>query len=144
MNRLGAYLTEAFEAIWRNRTRSLLTLLGMIIGTSSIIAVLGISKAASGGISATLDSFGDPGISVGVDPDQNDPQSAEIQYRDARIVGEALAGELKDIEPNYQRQFTLRVGNRKYTTFGVSDGDYHPDSIVLLAGRRISTADLTA
>jgi putative ABC transport system permease protein len=144
VNRLGAYVAEAFEAIWRNRTRSLLTLLGMIIGTSSIIAVLGISKAASGGISATLDSFGDPGISVSVDPDQNDPQSAAIQYRDARIVGAALAGKLKDIEPNYQRQFTLREGNRKYTTFGVSDGDYHPDSIVLLAGRRISTADLNS
>ncbi|MGD0471693.1 MAG: ABC transporter permease [Candidatus Velthaea sp.] len=143
MSRLGAYIAEAFEAIWRNRTRSLLTLLGMIIGTSSIIAVLGISKAASGGISGTLDSFGDPGVSVSVDPDQNDPQSAAIQYRDARIAGEALAGKLKDIEPAYQRQFSLRVGNRKYTTFGVSDGDYHPDSIVMLAGRRISTADLT-
>jgi putative ABC transport system permease protein len=144
MSRLSAYVAEALEAIWRNRTRSLLTLLGMIIGTASIIAVLGISKAASGGISGTLDSFGDPGISVSADPDQNDPQSAAIQYRDARIIGEELQGKLKDIEPNYQRQFTLRAGNRKYTTFGVSDGDYHPDSIVLLAGRRINTADLTS
>jgi putative ABC transport system permease protein len=142
MSRLSAYVAEALEAIWRNRTRSLLTLLGMIIGTASIIAVLGISKAASGGISGTLDSFGDPGISVSADPDQNDPQSAAIQYRDARIIGEELQGKLKDIEPNYQRQFTLRAGNRKYTTFGVSDGDYHPDSIMLLAGRRINTADL--
>ncbi|MDB5095292.1 MAG: hypothetical protein JWO85_3393, partial [Candidatus Eremiobacteraeota bacterium] len=38
MTRLGAYLAEAFSAIWRNRTRSILTMLGMIIGTSSIIA----------------------------------------------------------------------------------------------------------
>jgi putative ABC transport system permease protein len=142
VSRFAAYVGEAFEAIWRNRTRSLLTLLGMIIGTSSIIAVLGISKAASGGISATLDSLGDPGISVSVDPDQNDPQSAAIQYRDARIIAAALGGKLKDIEPAYQRQFTLRVGNRKYTTFGVADGDYHPDSIQLLAGRRIDREDL--
>jgi putative ABC transport system permease protein len=144
VNRFAAYVAEALEAIWRNRTRSLLTLLGMIIGTSSIIAVLGISKAASGGISATLDSFGDPGISISVDPDQNDPQNAAIPYRDARIIGEALADKLKDIEPAYQRQFTLRAGNRKYTTFGVADGDYHPDSIVLLAGRRIDAADLAS
>jgi putative ABC transport system permease protein len=144
VNRLAAYVAEAFEAIWRNRTPSLLTLLGMIIGTSSIIAVLGISKAASGGISGTLDSFGDPGISISVDPDQNDPQSAAIQFRDARIIGAALQGKLRDIEPAYQRQFTLRAGSRKYTTFGVADGDYHPDSIVLLAGRRIDSADLAS
>ncbi len=144
MNRLLAYTAEAFAAIWRNRTRSLLTMLGMIIGTSSIIAVLGISKAASGGIRGTLDSFGDPGFSISVDPDQNDPQSAALQYRDARIVGTALAGKLTDVEPAYQRSFTLRAGDIKYSTFGVADGDYHPDSIALVEGRRISGADLTS
>jgi putative ABC transport system permease protein len=144
VSRLGAYAVEAFDAIWRNRTRSLLTMLGMIIGTSSIIAVLGISKAASGGISATLDSFGDPGISLSVDPDGDDPAGAAIQYRDTRIVGAALRDELKHIEPIYQRQFTLRAGNVTYTTFGVSDGDYHVDSIKMLAGRRISTNDLAS
>jgi putative ABC transport system permease protein len=142
VNRLLAYAFEAFEAIWRNRTRSILTMLGMIIGTSSIIAVLGISKAASGGITSTLDTFGDPGISINADPDQDDPQNAAIQYRDVRILREALRDELRDIEPNYQRQITLRYGNTKYTSLGVSDGDYHPDSIELLAGRRIDTADL--
>jgi len=144
MSRLTAYAVEAFEAIWRNRTRSLLTMLGMIIGTSSIIAVLGISKAASGGISGTLDSFGDPGISLIVDPDQDDPGSAAIAYRDARIIGEALHEQIKDIEPAYQRQFTMRAGSTKYTTLGVSDGDYHPDSIKMLAGRRISSDDLAS
>jgi putative ABC transport system permease protein len=142
VTRLFAYAIEALEAIWRHRTRSLLTMLGMIIGTASIIAVLGISKAASGGISETLDSFGDPGISISVDPDQNDPQSAAIQYRDVRIIADALPDEIKHIEPSYQRQFALRVGNVSYTTLGVSDSDYHVDSVKLLAGRRISSADL--
>jgi putative ABC transport system permease protein len=144
VSRFWAYAGEALAAIWRNRTRSLLTILGMIIGTSSIIAVLGISKAASGGISGTLDSFGDPGISVSVDPDQNDPQSAAIAYRDARIIGEALRDELKDIEPAYQRQFTIRAGTRTYTTFGVAEGDYHPGAIVLVEGRRIDTDDVAS
>jgi putative ABC transport system permease protein len=144
VSRFWAYAGEALAAIWRNRTRSLLTILGMIIGTSSIIAVLGISKAASGGISGTLDSFGDPGISVSVDPDQNDPQSAAIAYRDARIIGEALRDELKDIEPAYQRQFTIRAGTQTYTTFGVAEGDYHPGAIVLVEGRRIDTDDVAS
>ncbi|HZX67775.1 MAG TPA: ABC transporter permease, partial [Candidatus Elarobacter sp.] len=88
LNRIRDYVSEASAAIWRNRTRSLLTMLGMIIGTSSIIAVLGISRAASGGITGTLNAFGDQGISIQVDPNQDDPQSAQIQYRDVRTIQE--------------------------------------------------------
>src|ERR1700738_5136351 len=97
LNRLRSYAGEAFAAIWRNRTRSILTMVGMIIGTSSIIAVLGISRAASGGITGTLNSFGDQGISIQVDSNQDDPQSAQIQYRDLRTIEES-AGAL--VEPN--------------------------------------------
>ena len=89
MNRFLAYALEALEAIWRNRTRSILTMVGMIIGTASVIAVLGIGNAASGGIAASLDSFGDPGVFVSVNPKQDDPASAQIQYRDAAIPPEA-------------------------------------------------------
>jgi len=82
VTRILAYVQEAAEAIWRNRVRSFLTVLGMIIGTASIIGVLGMSRAASGGITATLGSFGDPGVIIAVDPNQDDPTSAQIQYRD--------------------------------------------------------------
>ena len=85
MTRFAAYVAEAFEAIWRNRTRSLLTMLGMIIGTSSIIAVLGLSRAASGGIAGTIASFGDQGLIVSVDNNQDDPNRAAIAFR-ARLT----------------------------------------------------------
>ena len=120
MSRFQAYIAEAFEAIWRNRTRSLLTMLGMIIGTSSIIAVLGISKAASGGITGTLNSFGDQGISIGVDPQQDDPNSAQIQYRDIRFIQESVGSKLRHMEPSYARNMTLRANRIKYATFGAS------------------------
>ncbi len=116
MTHLGAYVAEAFAAIWRNRTRSLLTMLGMIIGTSSIIAVLGISRAASGGITGTLNSFGDQGISISVDPNQDDPQAAALQYRDVRTIQADASTLLDHIEPSYQRNLTLRAN-------GVSDHD---------------------
>ncbi|GAC1596060.1 MAG: ABC transporter permease [Candidatus Velthaea sp.] len=142
MSRLLAYLAEAFEAIWRNRTRSILTMLGMVIGTSSIIAVLGISKAASGGITGTLNSFGDAGISISIDPQQDDPNNAQIQYRDVRIVQEALGDKLKHIEPGYQKNMQIRANGIKYTTFAASGSDYHPDSLTLAAGRRLDQTDV--
>jgi putative ABC transport system permease protein len=142
VSRFFAYVAEAFEAIARNRTRSALTMLGMIIGTASIIAVLGISHAASGGITGTLNSFGDQAISVVVDSNQDDPQSAAIQYRDFRTVETAVAPLLTEIEPSYQRSMTLRANGVTTSTFVVSLSDYHVDNLTLSEGRRIDRNDL--
>ena len=80
-------------------------MLGMIIGTASVIAVLGIGKAASGGIAASLDAFGDPGFVVAVDPKQDDPLSAQLQYRDAASVRTEDAGVVQYAFPNFQRTY---------------------------------------
>jgi putative ABC transport system permease protein len=144
VTRIAAYLNEALAAIWRNRTRSILTMLGMIIGTASIIAVLGISHAASGGISNTLGSFGDEGIQVSVDPNQDDPRSAAIQYRDARTLSDALPNLTSEIEPFYQRSMTLRANGQQVTTFVIEGSGYYRDHLVLSEGRRLTRADVTS
>ena len=144
MTRLLAYLGEAFSAIWRNRTRSLLTMLGMIIGTSSIIAVLGISRAASGGITGTLNSFGDQGITIAVDPNQDDPRAAAIQYRDVRTLATDLASLLSYIEPSYARNFTLRSNGKKITTIVASASPKSQASIALREGRGLTEDDVTS
>ena len=142
MSTLGAYVAEAFAAIWRNRMRSVLTMLGMIIGTASIIAVLGISRAASGGITGTLNSFGDLGISIGVDPQQDDPKAASIQYRDVRTIEADVGPLLKHIEPSYQRSLTVRANGITTNTFVVSGSEYHPDQLEMREGRRLELSDV--
>lgn len=142
MSRFLAYIREAFEAIWRNRVRSGLTMLGMIIGTASIIGVLGVSKAMSGGIAGTLNDFGDQGISIQVDTNQNDPVAAAIDYRDVGIIRSALGSRLKEIEPFYQRFYSIRAGKISYPSFTVSGSEYHTDSLTMREGRRISEADV--
>jgi putative ABC transport system permease protein len=142
MRRLFDYAGEALAAIWRNRTRSILTMLGMVIGTSSIIAVLGISSAASGGITGTLNSLGDQGLEIAVDPNADDPQSAAIQYRDVRTLVDDLGPLLEHIEPSYQRGLTMRAGGVSTTTFAVSGSEFHKDSLVLREGRRLNRDDV--
>ena len=144
LSRLGAYAGEALEAIWRNRVRSALTMLGMIIGTASIIGVLGVSKAASGGIKATLDSFGDPGVIVAVDGNQDDPDSAQIQYRDIAPLTDATAGTVQRIVPNYNGTYTLRANAVSYDTSVASQDGEPNDTLTLRAGRRIDDADVAA
>jgi putative ABC transport system permease protein len=143
LRRLGDYLGEAFGAIWRNRMRSILTMLGMIIGTSSIIGVLGISRAASGGITGTLNSFGDQGLSISVDPNQDDPESAAIQYRDARAIEDGAGSLLAHVEPSYQRNMQMRASGVTTTSIAFSDSDYHPGStLVMREGRRLTADDV--
>ena len=144
MNRLLAYAGEAFEAIWRNRVRSLLTILGMIIGTASIIAVLGTSRAAQGGIKATLGQFGDTGIFIAVDPQSDDPNAAQIQYRDVREVQASNPQTVLHAFPVYQRSYHLRANGVGYDTFVTSAVDYIVDSLPLYAGRRIDGGDVAS
>jgi putative ABC transport system permease protein len=142
VRRFFAYLGEASEAIWRNRTRSLLTMLGMIIGTASIIAVLGISKAASGGIAGTLEEFGDAGISLSVDTNSENAAAAALDYRDARILQETLPDEILHVDPAYQRNETVRANGISYNTLAQSGSGFHLDSITLREGRRLRDADV--
>jgi len=144
LTRILAYVGEALSAIWRNRTRSVLTMLGMVIGTSSVIAVLGISKAAQNGIGGTLSSFGDPGFSIAVDQQQDDPQSAQIQYRDAAVVAEATSGVTDGIYPDYQRNLKLRANKVSYNAYVNAQNPKGISARTVSTGRLLTTDDISS
>ncbi len=142
MSAFFAYLEEALAAIWRNRTRSILTMLGMIIGSASIIAVFGISRAATSGITGTFSSFGVLPVVVSVDSSQNDPTDAAIQYRDAATVLAAVGDRAAAIFPSWQRTYEVAYGNiHDFETVQV-DGSYHTDSLTMAEGRKIDAGDV--
>ncbi len=119
-------------------------MLGMIIGTSSVIAVLGIGHAASGGIDSTLTSFGDPGYFVLVDPQQLDPTSAAIAYRDVATVASDGTGTLAHVFPVYSRNYHI-VGNGIDAIGNVASANgYVNDALTLSAGRRIDAGDVAS
>jgi putative ABC transport system permease protein len=55
---LGANFGSAFEALWANRLRSLLTALGIIIGVGAVIAVVTLTQGASILIGQRLSGLG--------------------------------------------------------------------------------------
>lgn len=52
-------LRVAIRAIWRNKTRSFLTMLGIIFGIAAVIVVLAIGKGASANMVAEISKMGD-------------------------------------------------------------------------------------
>jgi putative ABC transport system permease protein len=142
VTRFAAYAGEALEAIWRNRTRSLLTMLGMIIGTSSIIAVLGLSRAASGGIKDTIASFGSAGLVISVDNNQDDIRGAAMELRDLPALTAATAGTVAYLEPDLNATYNLRANGISYETTVQSQTDVINDTLTLHEGRRIDHDDV--
>jgi putative ABC transport system permease protein len=142
VTRLLAYLDEAIASLWRNRMRSALTMLGMIIGSASIIAVFGISRAATSGIASTFTSFGTFPIIVQPDPAQDYPALAQIQYRDTSTVANALQGFDVYVIPEWNRTLLTTFGSvRDYPTI-VTNSGFHDDGLAMQEGRKISQQDV--
>ncbi len=146
MPRFLAYIPEAFESIWRHRSRSALSALGMIIGIASVIAVLGLSQAASGGMKQAIASGGDPGFIIIPDQSQNNPAAATMYYRDAALMQSYASGSVSRAVPIYQqRPYRVTVsGKSEFISVTSSRELTQETGFVVDSGRLTDTADIAA
>jgi putative ABC transport system permease protein len=142
VNKLWAYLQEAAASLWRNRTRSILTMIGMIIGSASIIAVFGISKGATSGISQTINSFGPSPVFIFVDRTQDYPEAAQIHYRDIARVANDLGARASEVVPFFQATMPVKRGSK--TKYYQVAGQGTSQQAQVLFGRQISRADIAS
>ncbi|HTX59970.1 MAG TPA: ABC transporter permease, partial [Verrucomicrobiae bacterium] len=139
-----SYLEEAVSALWRNRVRSALTMLGMIIGSSSIIAVFGISRAATSGITSTFASFGTSPVFIAVDGSQTYPERAAIHYRDAAALATALGDRAGAVVPQWNSTYKVSFGTIDDYETVQQLGGYSTDSLAMSQGRKIDDADVAS
>lgn len=55
---IGAMLSEAWMAMWANRLRTILTMLGMVIGVGAVILMLAVGQGAQQEVQASIASMG--------------------------------------------------------------------------------------
>jgi putative ABC transport system permease protein len=146
MSRFLAYIPEAFESIWRHRSRSALSALGMIIGIASVIAVLGLSQAASGGMKQAIASGGDPGFIIIPDQSQNNPALATMYYRDAALMQAYAAGSVSRAIPlDQQRNYRVTVSGKSEFISVESTRELTQETGFLVdSGRLTDTNDVAA
>jgi putative ABC transport system permease protein len=143
------YVREALDALMRNKTRSFLTLLGMVIGVAAVDAVYGLSVGAAKAIDAAFLSGSDPALIVYVDPNQADPDQARLSYRDAETLAADAGGAIVRVIPFYSfflasptsRYFNVRHGDKKLAAFAFS-WDADDPNLKLLAGSGFSAGDV--
>ncbi len=123
-------LLIALQAIRANKMRSLLTMLGIIIGVASVIAVVSIVQGLDHVISTQFEGVGVTYIMVFPRQDQQDPDLAgrevTLTYDDGLAVMERASG-IELFNPVFFRGVQARAGSRQHATMLLGVGPSHQE-----------------
>jgi putative ABC transport system permease protein len=138
-------LALALRAIFRNLMRSLLTMLGVIIGVAAVITLVTLGNGATKMVSDQISSLGSnllmirPGQRLG--PGQDSAGAPNFKLADAEAIEQQI-GSLHAVAPTVGRAVTLVAANNNWssTVTGTTDA-YLTAGNWTLAGGRLFTED---
>jgi len=113
---------ETFLAISANKTRSGLTVLGIVIGIGSVIAMISIGQGATGSIESNIEALGTNLITV-TPGFQRSFSQVSVGRGSAQSLtiadGEAIAAEItfvQDVAPEVSRRYQVVAGGKNTNT----------------------------
>lgn len=131
-------LKSAIQSLKGNKMRSFLTMLGIIIGISSVITMSAIGKGGQENITGNLKEGGYGKFSISVDK-----QDEEFRWKyllDDSIINKIKeSGKFKAVSPKISSNFAVKIGERKEMMFlSVTTPDFEEiDKIDIVYGRNI-------
>ncbi|MGI8498510.1 MAG: ABC transporter permease [Gemmatimonadaceae bacterium] len=144
---LGEILTVALGALRANKLRSMLTMLGIVIGVAAVIAMVALGNGAQKSVQDRIASLGttllsvQPGQAVGVGGiRQTDQQKMTLD--DARAI-EERATVITAVQPEMSRQLQLQYMNKNTNTqiVGASSNYLEVRKFTLRAGRMFTSGE---
>ncbi|MDQ6886708.1 MAG: ABC transporter permease [Gemmatimonadota bacterium] len=144
---LGEILTVALGALRANKLRSMLTMLGIVIGVAAVIAMVALGNGAQKSVQDRIASLGttllsvQPGQAVGVGGvRQTDQQKMTLD--DARAI-EERATVITAVQPEMSRQLQLQYMNKNTNTqiVGTSSNYLEVRKFTLRAGRMFTSGE---
>ena len=139
--------------IWRHRLRSSLTILGIVFGVCSVIAMLAIGEGASYEAQEQIKRLGSQNIIVkSVEPPQTENVSEQTQrlneygltYKDAERISSTIPA-VEVIVPSRSIRADVSYGRRKVDAFTIGTVPWYPDvsnSAVEQGGRFINEEEM--
>ncbi len=100
MTQILEYIKMAFQNIRSNKGRSLLTMLGIIIGISSVIMIISIGNGVKGSIDKTLNDFAGGQLYVYLDSAKQKENMLELTADDFEAMAEKIP-HIKAVTPEY-------------------------------------------
>lgn len=136
-------LKMAIDSIFANKMRSFLTMLGIIIGIASVIAILAVGNGAADEITRTFSDIGATTISLNAtDPDQSGDL---ISNEDLNVLRESI-DEIRYISPNETTSGNIssdEESRQSVISYGTPDLQYVSQSMssTLVEGRYFNQVD---
>ncbi len=135
----------AVLALKRNKTRSMLTALGIIIGVAAVIAAFAVGAGANKSIDEQISSFGSNFIMVY--PDRSAQQTGNtmryLTYDDAKAIEREVSG-IEAVAPMINTSATLVYGNTNWTTGVIASTEKYSNvqDREIALGRDINESDV--
>ena len=144
---------QTFSALLANKARSGLTVLGIVIGIGSVIAMVSIGQGVSGSITSSIESLGSnllivmPGFQRGVGQQVSAGRgnAQTLTLADAEAIQKEVAG-VQNIAPQYstRTQVTAKGTNTNTSISGVTEAYSTVRNVQVESGTFITAINNTA
>ena len=126
----------SFKAIVNHKMRSLLTMLGIIIGVMAVVILVSITQSAATGITSSISDMGSQQI------------TATLTGEDVSITAESVeslaGGAISGVAPVITASETVRHNSESgsYSVVGVTESYFQVQDVAVQSGRLIVRSDL--
>ncbi len=139
----------AIRALRANKLRSVLTMLGIVIGVATVVALLSIGKGATASITSSIQSNGSNLLTVSPGRQQTGPgvggsqQASYLYYSDYQLLERSLTTNVVAIVPSYRSSYLVNYGDESFSVnvTGVTKDYQETNSYEVAEGRFISDGD---
>ncbi|MBX3037172.1 MAG: ABC transporter permease [Anaerolineales bacterium] len=140
----------AIRALRANKLRSVLTILGIVIGVATVVALLSIGKGATASITGQIQSGGSNLLTVsagrmqmGLNAAGQSQQPSYLYYEDYQLLKNNLTTNVSAIVPAVQSSYVVKFGDESFTAtiVGVMEEQKEVRSFEMADGRFITNGD---
>jgi len=138
-------LRIALRALRANKMRSILTMLGIVIGVATVVALVSIGNGATSSITSEIQS-GSSMLTVQagrMDRGFGGSTSSHLYYEDYELLQRILKTGVGNTMPTFQSSYDLKYGDENFSASvtGVMTGYEEMQSLTVSQGRAISSGD---
>ena len=139
----------AIRALRANKMRSVLTMLGIVIGVATVVALLSIGKGATASITSSIQGNGSNLLTVSPGKQQSmrsaglSQQASYLYYSDYQLLQRTLVDNVSAIAPSYQSSYLVKYGDESFSVgvTGVTQDYQNTRSYTMAEGRFVSEGD---
>lgn len=132
-------IRTAFESLFANRMRAALTMLGVIIGTMSVVLLLALGAGVTEYFNKQFATFGSNQITISPD---NSVDGARLTNNDVRVLSNSVAG-AKRVVPQVSGNLNVVVGTngKSFSIVGTTPENFAMRTIAVQEGQLFTDED---